>query len=565
METVKDRFDMAQDSAPERGERLRLGGADYLWSDGQLHDARSRRVALRAMSLKMFGVLLSERGRVVSKDRLSDKVWPDAVATDESIARCIADIRKVLDDDDHEIVETFPKQGYRLNVTQVSPESPALMKPPRTSLVIAAVGGVIALLGAGMVILDLRNPMPETLAVANVAELKRRDAVAILPFSAHAEADAFLAAGLSDDLEIRLAEMSGIKIVSQAIGSAASDGSANPVELGEALDASFLVHGNVRRYGSEVSVALRLIDGKDGTTLWADRYQGAQTGLLDFRDRLPRVLMEAMEIELSARDRRRLVHQDTDDLVAFEEVMRARRALGTFTYEGTLTAERHLRRAVARDPDYARAYAELASAHVIRMENNWVVLSPQDTERAFYFAEKALDLDPDLWFAHYSLGRLHSVAPAGDVEAGLRHLRTAMSLQPANDDARIYFAVVTMMSGRIEEGFAIFESVITTNPQPPFWYHLGLGNALFHLHRYEEATDALAECLAQMPNSPYCLRAQIATLARMGRLDDAAWAMEEYAVLGHDTTLAAVMQTAIERDPAMRRHLRESYRLAGFE
>ena len=251
--------------------------------------------------------------------------------------------------------------------------------------------------------------------------------------------------------------------------------------------------------------------------------------------------------------------------MAFEEVMRARRALSTFTYEGTLSAERHLRRAVARDPDYARAYAELASAYVIRMENDWIVLSREDVDKAFHFAAKALELDPDLWFAHYSLGRLHSVASTGDVETGLRHLRTAMALQPENDDARIYFAVVTAMSGHLGEGLAIFESVMATHPQPPFWYYLGLGNALFHLHRYDEAAEVISTCLQQMPNSPYCLRIQIATLTRMGRLDDAAWAKEEYAILGHETTLDAVMQTAIERDPAMRRHLRNSYRLAGFD
>ena len=556
---------MTQGTAPERAERLRLGGAEYLWSGGQLQNDRGRRVPLRAKSLRMFAALLSERGTVLSKDRLSDLVWPGAIATDESIARCIADIRKVLSDGSHEIVETFPKQGYRLNVAAAFPVSKPASQPRRADLVIAAATGAIVLLGAGMFILETRHPIPETLAVQSLAEPELRDAVAILPFSAQAEADAFLAAGLSDDLEMRLAEMSRIKIVSQALSSAIADGSANPVALARSLDARFLVHGSVRRNGSAIAVSLQLIDGTDGTMLWADRYEGAKVGLLDFRDTLPEALVEAMSIELNPRDRRRLALQDTDDSVAFEEVMRARRALSTFTYEGTLSAERHLRRAVARDPDYARAYAELASAYVIRMENDWIVLSREDVDKAFHFAAKALELDPDLWFAHYSLGRLHSVASTGDVETGLRHLRTAMALQPENDDARIYFAVVTAMSGRLGEGLAIFESVMATHPQPPFWYYLGLGNALFHLHRYDEAAEVISTCLQQMPNSPYCLRIQIATLTRMGRLDDAAWAKEEYAILGHETTLDAVMQTAIERDPAMRRHLRDSYRLAGFE
>jgi hypothetical protein len=68
-----------------------------------------------------------------------------------------------------------------------------------------------------------------------------------------------------------------------------------------------------------------------------------------------------------------------------------------------------------------------------------------------------------------------------------------------------------------------------------------------------------------MPNSPYCLRTQIAVMARLGRLDDATWATEEYAILGHEVSLEALMKGALERDAALRSHLEESYRLVGIE
>lgn len=238
-----------------------------------------------------------------------------------------------------------------------------------------------------------------------------------------------------------------------------------------------------------------MIDGPDGTTLWADRYEGSRQGLLEFRNTLPEALAGTMSVDLNARDRQRLGVTDTTDPVAFEELMHARRALSLFTFEGSLAAERHLRRAIEHDPNYARAYTELASAYAIRMENDWIVLSSADTEKAFFFAKRALEIDPDLWFAHYVLGRLHSVAAEGDIATALKHLRKAMSLRPANDDARAYFAIVNMMSGRLEEAFAIMESVMASHPNPPFWYHVGMGNVLLHLHRYEEAAGAIAQCL----------------------------------------------------------------------
>ena len=556
---------LMQDTTPDDAERIRLGRSEYLWKGEQLYDARGQPVALRAKSLRMFAALLAERGTVIGKDRLCQLVWPDVIATDESIARCIADIRKALGDHAHRIVQTFPKQGYRLNAATagVAVGGGIVWRKIVAAAVVAAVA-VLGSIGGTWWLASDETAAQETADMLLAQSADLREAVAILPLSADGEEDRFLAAALTDDIEIRLAEMSGIKIISQAQSQSVTSTEKSPLELARALDARFLVLGSVREGGSEISVSLQLVDGSDGTTVWADRYQGPRSGLLDYRHGLPEALVGSMSVALDPRDLRRLAVQDTEEPLAFEEVMHARRALSAFTYEQSLAAERHLRRALELDPNSARAYAELAAAFAIRFENHWVVLSSADAEKAFYFARKALELDPDLWLAHYAMGRLQSVTREGDFEVALQHLRKAMSLQPANDDARIYYGVVTLMSGRPEEALPIFESVMATHPQPPFWYYLGLGNTLFHLKRYEEAEATFAKCLEQMPGSSYCLRPLIATYARLGRLEDAEWSLAEYEINGYDTRLDAVMALAIERDEGLRAHLRQSYELIGM-
>lgn len=559
---------MTQNDPEFHADEVRLGVAGFRWRDGRLLGPDGQERVLRAKSQKMLSVLLAERGRILSKDRLSDLVWPGTVATDESIARCIADIRKALHDDGHDIVQTFPKQGYRLNVApQATASQPAVAahRPGRMALTAAVFALALIALGAYSVMAPRLPDMsaPTLAGVARAAQL--REAVVILPFSASQDADRFLAAGLADDLEIHLAEMSGITIVSQALSGTIASGSQGPVEIARSLDARYLIHGTVRQHGADISLSIQLIDGVEGATLWADRYEGSRTGLMAFRNALPQALVSAMSIELNERDRQRLSQSDTDNAAAFEEVMRARREISAFTYEGNLSAERHLRRAIMLDTTYARAYAELASAFAIRFENDWSIISDADSDKAFYFGERALAEDPDLWFAHYALGRLHSVAPGGNTDAALRHLRQAMSLQPDNDDPRAYYAIILAMSGDLDNGLAIFESIMATHPQPPFWYHLGHANILQHLRRHDEAEQAIRKCLQQMPNSPYCLRLQIAILARLGRIDDAEWVIEEYAILGHDVTLSAMMKSALETDPDMKAYLLASYAMAGIE
>ncbi|PUB09711.1 winged helix-turn-helix domain-containing tetratricopeptide repeat protein [Yoonia sediminilitoris] len=543
-------------------EKLRFGDMIYVWRDGQLRDEQGQDVPLRAKSLKMFAALLSERGKILTKDRLSEVVWPETVATDESIARCVADIRKALKDDQYKIVQTYPKKGYRLNVDSAGPD--ARRTPHRGTVPLYGILVMFGLLAVATIFAMSNTSAEEELSATTATPSNLRNTVAILPFIEIGGNNGFLAAGLSEDLEIHLAEMSGIRILSRAQTEGASSDSMSPSELARTIDSRYIVQGSLRRESAQIALSVQLIDGIDGATLWADRYEGPQDGLIEFRDAVPDALVEAMSLELSERDRQRLAHQDTSDPKALEHVMLARRELNVFTFEGSLEAEKLLRNAIALDPQYARAYAELASAYAIRLENDWTVLSDADTQKAFYFAERALDLDPELWFGHYALARMHSVAKSGDTEVALTHLRVAMELQPANDDARVYYAIVLMMSGGANESRLILESTIASHPQPPFWYHLGLANAHFHLEDYETALVIIEQCLSQMPNSPYCLRTQIAVLARLGRIEDAEWTLAEYEMLGYDTSLDAIMKSAIERVPSMVAHLRKSYELAGL-
>ncbi|TIM59531.1 MAG: transcriptional regulator, partial [Mesorhizobium sp.] len=72
-------------------------------------------VHLRSQAAEVLSVLAARAGEIVSKDALMRAVWPDTFVTDDSLTQYIADIRRALGDDEHVIVETLPKRGYRLN------------------------------------------------------------------------------------------------------------------------------------------------------------------------------------------------------------------------------------------------------------------------------------------------------------------------------------------------------------------------------------------------------------------------------------------------------------------
>jgi len=219
---------------------------------------------------------------------------------------------------------------------------------------------------------------------------------------------------------------------------------------------------------------------------WAGKYDVPRDDLLTYQQAVLGNLSEAMSVVLTKRDELLIDRPKTSNKQAFEEILKGRVAASEFTNQANLLAEKHFRKAVSLDPNYARAYAELAAVYAIRFENAWAVLVGADEKKALYFAQKAIELDPELWLAQYAIGRIYSITGERDLEAAEKHLRIAMSLKPDNDDARIFLAVVKIFAEQADEALAIIDAVLATHPASPHWYFLGQGHALLHLERHND-------------------------------------------------------------------------------
>ncbi len=402
-------------------DKVPLGDVTFDLVNRTLTDKDGHMVQLRHKSKEVLGFLIENPNRTVSKAELLETVWSDVTVSDESLVQCIAEIRRVIGENARQIIETVPRQGYRINLQTTRPTR-------RRSLALPLAAGVAALAAAWVF-------WPTSPAVQ--------------PSPAP---------------------------TSQARLSAALPG--------------------------------------------------------------------------------------TDVVEAYLEVLKGRVSADRFDSSESLIAERHFRRAIDLDPNYARAYAELGTLFAVRFENDWTVLRDADKEKALYFAEKAAALDPDLWLAHYSLGRLHSII--GNLEEAESHLERAMSLQPHNEDARAYFGILKNFQGDAEGAVAILEPALASHPDPPYWYFLGLGNALFNTGQYEQAATALNKCLELAQNSPYCLRYLIAVYGSMGLVAEAEAASRDYASMGFDPSVGSIMNLMTFHNSDHRDKLEKAFRSVGL-
>jgi DNA-binding winged helix-turn-helix (wHTH) protein len=81
-----------------------------------------RAIDLRAKSFAVLAHLVEHAGRLVSKDELMEAVWPDVVVSDESLAKCVSEVRAALGDGGQRLLKTVPRRGYLLDVQVSSPD-----------------------------------------------------------------------------------------------------------------------------------------------------------------------------------------------------------------------------------------------------------------------------------------------------------------------------------------------------------------------------------------------------------------------------------------------------------
>src|SRR5262245_10665556 len=258
-------------------------------------------IELRTQSFAVLSHLASHAGRLVSKDELFDAIWDDAEVTQDSLVQCITEIRKALGDDDHRIIKTVRRKGYRFvaDISPVAPAPQAVPEPDRNSPRIAslptvplrtlwqspliALGVLIAVLvgGSGWLLWNYVRPRPPvTLTMMAVPS------IVVLPFtSAHnGSSESGGERTLPHEIATQLRRVPrGFKIVIRS-AAAYQDKNLDSKIVGRDLEVRYIVHGAMRRDGDAVHVNLQLIESESGRQLWAEPFD-YQAGEADAQNR----------------------------------------------------------------------------------------------------------------------------------------------------------------------------------------------------------------------------------------------------------------------------------------
>jgi adenylate cyclase len=189
----------------------------------------------------------------------------------------------------------------------------------------------------------------------------RAQSIAVLPF-ANLSTDpenAYFADGLTDEISADLSKVHSLRVISRTSSGTFKGTTKDARTIARELGTRFLLEGSVRRADNRLRITAQLIDAEADTHVWAEKYDGSVEDVFAIQERIARVIVEALQLRLSADEDRRLAQRGIDNVHAYECYLRARQQGWRWRKDAIDQAIQLLRNGLAVVGDSARLHAAL--------------------------------------------------------------------------------------------------------------------------------------------------------------------------------------------------------------
>ncbi len=365
-------------------------------------------------------------------------------------------------------------------------------------------------------------------ATPNELPSTNKKSIAVLPFEnlSRDPDNAYFVDGIQDEILTRLAKVSALKVISRTSTMRYASRPDNLREIAQELGVANILEGSVQRDGGAMRVNVQLIAAESDSHLWAESYDRDVKNIFSVESEVAQAVADALKAKLLPAESARIADVPTKNPTAYDLFLKGQYLFSQLQNSASKdpvadgkTGTEMYRRAIAADPDFALAHAQLS---YLQSYLHWYGVDSSDAvvEDARAAAEQALALQPDLPEAHLALGYVHYWGHR-DYAAALREFAIAQASLPNNAEVVAAIGYVHRRQGDLERGVPELQRAMVFDPRDSVLPR-ETANSYTALRRYAEADAAYARSLAIFPGDIEAQEQRAASLMYSGDMAGAA-------------------------------------------
>ena len=400
----------------------------------------------------------------------------------------------------HDVGQCEVKNGEIVSIVNFFTSELGNPKPPRLkraetkarkrrAALVLAVASLLVLIGAGFLLLP------------RAAARKIDKSIAVLPFQnlSDEKENAYFADGMQDDILTNLSKIGDLKVISHTSVLQYKGKVPNVREIGKELGVATLLEGSVRRAGNRIRVSVQLINTQTDQHIWAEDYDRDLTDIFAIQSDLAGKIASALQAKLSPNEKSQIDRKPTENEDAYLAFIQGQELFNRpdKLRGDSLQAEQLLERATKLDPKFADAFASLGTIET------WIYHSgepvPARAEKARAAIGKALELQPDLPWAHFSQG-LYYYYIDRDYQRALDEFAIAQRGLPNSSDIYLVRGSIERRQGKWAESTANLEKAASLDPKNA-WILQNLASNYIATKQYELADKTLDRAIEAAPQT----------------------------------------------------------------
>jgi TolB-like protein len=300
--------------------------------------------------------------------------------------------------------------------------------------------------------------------------------IAVLPFAnlSGDPSQEFFSDGMTEEITSVLARVQGLTVLARTSAFEFKGQNRNVRDIGEALNARYLIEGSVRKDGDRVRITAQLVQAESGANVWTENYDRQLTNIFAIQEDIAQAIAGALKVPLGLQRGETLVQSRTGSTDTYEQYLRAR-ALRRSGHIGE--AVKLLESVVMRDPGFSPAWSLLSEVYFLAPYTSGDIYgaplgevsrsADQAMARSEKAAREAIRLNPNDALAYAALARIPSAAQSWAQSEDL--FRQALARDPNEADVLLGYGGRLASMGRLKAALEVTSKLRSLEPFVPLF------------------------------------------------------------------------------------------------